>query len=290
MLTPVQRLLADSSEHPNLRLEAAYALSIACVVCSPVDQSKWELLDNLGSILIASKEAEEEEEDEFPESLVIAVMECWAYVISSFRPSTIVNKMYDPDTIVYDHVVAIAGFVREGVNPSVRSAACEVLALLVQYKYTLNQNDWTYELEGRGSPIGGLDAKIASYMRETGKNIGKKNRKVQRSMLKEVLETLETGEGPHKDLQIEDETLSISTWGRYYQANVFRRALQSGFQVHLLENNVPRDVFDVTENSKAKFSMISTITKRADNKTRAVHKRNNVSRKDTAQNAFLYGD
>jgi hypothetical protein len=115
-----------------------------------------------------------------------------------------------------------------------------VLALLVQLKYMANSDGddadaysggWSYAEEPADSVIGGLEQKIAAYMRETGKQIGKKNRKQQRSTLKDVLETLQTGEGPHSELQIEDEIMSVSTWDRFFQAHVFRRALQSGFQV-----------------------------------------------------------
>jgi hypothetical protein len=234
---PLQRIITDEGE-PALRVEAVYALSIACFVCCREDQQKWELIDVLGHLLTASKDADEEG-DEYPESLIIAVLECWAFLISAFRSRAIVPKIYDDNSIIYDHVAAIAGFVREGMNPSVRSVACEVLALLVQFKYEVSsQGDgddddtWCYEDEDpESSLIGGLDTKIERYMKETGKSIGKKNRKVQRSSLKEVLETLQTGEGPHEELQIEDETLSISTWRCFFQVHVFRHALQSGFQV-----------------------------------------------------------
>lgn len=225
---PLQRIITDDGE-PSLRVEALYALTTACFVCCREDQQKWELIDVLGHLLVASKSAEDDG-DEHPEALIIAAMECWAFLVSFFRPSLIVNKLYDDKSIIFDHVEAVAAFVSEGENPTARSAACEVLALLVQFKYVLSPG-WSYALESTDSMIGGLDAKIERFMKETGKNIGKKTRKTQRSLLKEVLETLRTGEGPHQELQIGDETLSVSTWSCFFQAHVFRRMLQSGFQV-----------------------------------------------------------
>ncbi|DAZ92869.1 TPA: hypothetical protein N0F65_003048 [Lagenidium giganteum] len=286
ILTPLQRIVTDPCD-PALRVEAAYTLSIACFVCCSEDQMKWELIDIFGHLLVSSRDSEDDDDD-YPETLVIAVMECWAFLVSSFRTSQIVQQMSDPNAVIFDHVAAVAEYVRDGVNPSVRSAACEVLALLIQLKYQNGGGSWSYEMENPSSALGGLDTKIEKFMRETGKNIGKKNRKVQRSMLKEVLETLESGEGPHHDLQIEDETLSISTWRRFYQAHVFRRTLLTGFQVHLFQNEVLRGVFDVSENENAKVGMISTVKQRASHKSRAVGKRNDVSRKSKAQNSFLY--
>ena len=61
-------------------------------------------------------------------------------------------------------------------------------------------------------------------------------------------------------------------------------------QVHLLENDVLRSVFEVTENSNAKMSMVSTVQRRADNKSRSKYKRNDLSKKNRAQNDFLYGE
>ncbi|GLE01451.1 hypothetical protein PINS_up010281 [Pythium insidiosum] len=292
ILQPLQRLVTDDCE-PALRIEAVYALSIACAVCGREDQQKWELIDVLGSLLVEARDADDngDVEDVFSEDFLVAVMECWAFLLSAFRATSIVSKLQDPDAVIFEHVEALAALVREGMNPGIRSAACEVLALLIQMKYVVNKSSsWSYELEEPSSPLAGLDSKIERFMRETGKNIGKKNRKTQRSMLKEVLETLRTGEGPHKDLQIESETLSVSTWNRFFQANVFRRALQSGFQVHLYENPVLRDVFEVSDNVNAKVSMISTVRRRADHRAKTINKRNDISRKGAAQNAFLYED
>lgn len=58
----------------------------------------------------------------------------------------------------------------------------------------------------------------------------------------------------------------------------------------MVENEVLRDVFDVSEKATAKASMVPTTKRRAGHKSKAVHKRNEVSRKDMAQNAFLYED
>jgi hypothetical protein len=234
----VQRVLTDDCE-AALRVEAAYALSIACFVCTTDDQHTWEVIETIGNLLVASRDAEDDE-DHFPEEFVVALFQSWAFLISAFDPSSVVPKIYDSNSILYEHVQALSSFVREGVNPTVRASACEVLALLVQYKYILEKGSWTYAQEDADSPIGGLDTKIESYMKETGKNIGKKNRKTQRSMLKEVIETLESGEGPVYDLHIEEDTLSISSWSRYFQALVFRRALLTGFQVQSEKNSLKK--------------------------------------------------
>ncbi|KAK1943160.1 Interferon-related developmental regulator 1 [Phytophthora citrophthora] len=292
ILPAVQRIFTDRGES-TLRVEAVYALSITCFVCCPDDEPKWELLEVLGSFLVAAKDAEDDghDEKEFPETLTIAVMECWAFLVSYFNPSVMIGKVYNAQSIVHAHVAALAGFVRGGTNASVRASACEVLALIVQFKYiTAGGGGWTYSHESAGSIISGLTSRIEAYMRESGKSIGKKNRKVQRSMLKEVLETLQTGEGPHKELHSDGETLTVDTWSRFFQAHVLRRALQSGFQTHLVENEVLRDVFEVTENSNAKLALVSTVKRRANMKAKAVHKRNDMSRKDQAQNAFLYDE
>ncbi|KAG7377028.1 Interferon- developmental regulator 1 [Phytophthora pseudosyringae] len=108
-------------------------------------------------------------------------------------------------------------------------------------------------------------------MRESGKSIGKKNRKAQRSVLKEVLEAL----------QAEGECPPGVASSRH---TCFVR---SGFQTHLVENEVLRDVFEVTENANAKIGLVCTVKRRADLKAKAVQKPNDMSRKDLAQNAVL---
>lgn len=58
----------------------------------------------------------------------------------------------------------------------------------------------------------------------------------------------------------------------------------------MYENDVLRDVFDVVEKEKVKNSMISTVQRRADHRSKAIHKRNDVSRKAAEQSAFLYDE
>lgn len=58
----------------------------------------------------------------------------------------------------------------------------------------------------------------------------------------------------------------------------------------MLENEILRDVFEVSDNANAKVGLISTVKRRADHKSKAIHKRNDMSRKNQARNAFLYED
>lgn len=58
----------------------------------------------------------------------------------------------------------------------------------------------------------------------------------------------------------------------------------------MLENDVLREVFDVSEKASVKVSMVPTMKRRANHKSKTVSKRNELSRKDMAQNAFLYED
>lgn len=290
MLLPVQTIFADSHDDA-MRVEAVYALSVACFVCCPDDESKWELLEVLGAFLTAANGAEADgyHGNEFSETLTVAVIKCWAFLASSFHPSVLVGKVYNAQSNVHGHVATLAHFARNGLRASFRMAACEALALIVQFKYMI-AGSWTYSHEPAGSIICGLDTRIEAYMRESGKSVGKKTRKTQRSVLKDVLETLETGKGPFTELQVGGETLSVSTWSRYFQVHVLRRALQSGFQTHLVKNEVLRDVFEIKTNANAKVEPGSAVKRRAGLKTKTVHKRNDMYRKDQAQNAFLYDE
>ncbi|CEG38793.1 Interferon-related protein PC4 like [Plasmopara halstedii] len=288
LLQPVQTIFTDRDDDA-MRIEAVYALSIACFVSCSDDESKWELLEVLGKFLVAANDAEEDGYDgnEFSETLIVAVIKCWAFLVSSFQPSVIVGKVYNAQSIVYGHVAALADFVRNGRNISVRLPASEALALIVQFKYTTAVS-WTYSNEPANSVISGLDTRIEMLMQESAKKIGKKNRKSQRSVLKDVLETLYTGNGPFTELQDRNETLTISTWSRFFQAHVFCRVLESGFQTHLVKNEVLRDIFEIKAHGNAKLGLVSTVERRAGLKAKSVHKRNDISRKDQAQNAFLF--
>ncbi|KAJ0400402.1 hypothetical protein P43SY_001680 [Pythium insidiosum] len=79
-------------------------------------------------------------------------------------------------------------------------------------------------------------------------------------------------------------------FGRFSSSNDPNTVPSATAHVHLYENPVLRDVFEVSDNENAKISMISTVRRRADHRAKAINKRNDISRKGAAQNAFLYED
>ncbi|KDO33354.1 hypothetical protein SPRG_02161 [Saprolegnia parasitica CBS 223.65] len=303
VLQPLRRTVTDKCD-TELRVEAVYALSISVFMCTNEDQPKWEVLELLGSILtgrhvekddndsIGSEDDQRDESDDGlndDPTLKVAAIECWAFLLSCFNPSQIVPMIYDQSSIIADHIVALVNMVQAGEDTTVRAMACEALALVIEYKYAIAQSSWSYDQESSSSPISGLIPKIQSFMKESGKTIGKKNRKTQRSTFKEVLETLETGMGPQeRDMHVEDELIEINTWGRLFQADVLRRELATGFQVHLMQNDVLREIFQVRGHGQAKYNMMSTADKRAGHKTKARSLRASIAMRRRAQNSFLY--
>ncbi|OQR98941.1 hypothetical protein THRCLA_06624 [Thraustotheca clavata] len=197
--------------------------------------------------------------------------------------------IYDQSSIIADHIVSLMNFIQRGEDTAVRAMACQALALLIEYKYNIAQSSWSYDKESSSSPISGLIPKIQSFMQESGKTIGKKNRKTQRSTFKEVLETLATGQGPQdRDIQLEDEIVEVNSWARTIQSDVFRRVLSTGFQVHLSHNDVLREIFQVQNRAQVRNSMLSIADKRAGNKTKARSLRASIAIRRRAQNSFLY--
>ncbi|OQR92788.1 hypothetical protein ACHHYP_03195 [Achlya hypogyna] len=302
ILQPLQRTVTDKCD-TELRVESIYALSISAFLCTNEDQPKWELLELLGSIITgrhapvdggdsnSGSDASDSSDDGLNDdpNLKVAAIECWAFLLSAFNPSQIVPMIYDPNSLVADHIVALVGMVQAGEDTAVRAMACEALALIVEYKYAIAQSSWSYSQESSSSPIAALIPKIQSFMKESGKTIGKKNRKTQRSTFKEVLETLETGMGPQeRDMLVDDEVVEVNSWCRLFQADVLRRVLATGLQVHLGQNDVLRELFQVRGHGHTKNSMISTAEKRAGHKTKARSLRASIAMRRRAQNAFLY--
>jgi hypothetical protein len=164
----ISRAITDKVS-PALRIEAVYALSISCFMCTTEDQMKWDLLELLGSIIMGTYDCNDDDNDDDGDDdanedgaagLMVAAIECWAFILTFFSPSTIVPMFYDPQSILYDHLRVLMSMVQRGEDSVVRSMACEAFALLVEYKYAIAQSSWSYESESASSPIGGLIPKL----------------------------------------------------------------------------------------------------------------------------------
>ena len=146
---PVSRLVRDGADD-QLVVEALYTMTlVACVNCEDTHLHA-QLMQDLGMVFMNTSR--------FNSDAIVAAMECWAFASTLMVSSSFVPKLGDPTMQLHDHVRALTKFVVQDEDAMIRASACEVLALLVEYKQDVVDDTWHYSEET--GPLGGLDVRI----------------------------------------------------------------------------------------------------------------------------------
>jgi len=88
--------------------------------------------------------------------------------------------------------------------------------------------------------------KIQSLSTDCHKYRSKKDRKEQKSSFRDILHTIEEGEEFYEKVKINSaEKLEIDSWAQKKQYQAISRALASGTNMHLTENDLIRGVFNL---------------------------------------------
>lgn len=122
----------------------------------------------------------------------------------------------------------------------VRLAAGEVIALMLERG---RDYDDDYEWEASAA----LTDKLRQLATDSHKYRAKKDRKTQRSSFRDILKYVEDDCPPNIQVRFGLETLSLDSWCRKKQYDTFCQVLGSGMNLHLSENDLLREVFELGE-------------------------------------------
>ncbi|RWS27491.1 interferon-related developmental regulator 1-like isoform X1, partial [Leptotrombidium deliense] len=90
-----------------------------------------------------------------------------------------------------------------------------------------------------------LCEKLKALATDSQKFRAKKERRIQRSSFRDVLRAVEEGEPPSIQIKFGRERLLINSWSRKRQYDAFCQVLASGMNLHLTENELLRDIFEL---------------------------------------------
>ncbi|KAG9289357.1 hypothetical protein G9A89_007918 [Geosiphon pyriformis] len=79
---------------------------------------------------------------------------------------------------------------------------------------------------------------------DSNRRRGKAERKTQRSAFRDILRTVEEGDGVEEKLKFKKQTIYFSSWAKIAQLNAFRDALGEGLHVHFEENELLQSIFE----------------------------------------------
>ncbi|XP_076340105.1 interferon-related developmental regulator 1-like [Tachypleus tridentatus] len=126
----------------------------------------------------------------------------------------------------------------ESPNLELRIAAGEAIAILYE---VIREESVDFEIDN----IENLCETLRQLATDSHKFRAKKDRRQQRSSFRDVLRAVEEGEAPDVRVKFGREVLNIDSWCKKRQYDAICYILGSGMNLHLKENDLLRDIFEL---------------------------------------------
>jgi len=154
----------------------------------------------------------------------------WSLLLSLLSPG-------DAHRLANSNITKFSGLLRSS-DVDLRITGGEAIALILEFAY---QFDEEFLPDGLDSLIESLK-QLAT---DSTKSRSKKDRKEQRSSFRDILRTVEDAEPPNEKVKFGQEVLYLDSWDRKLQYEWFAKVLGSGMNLHLTNNFVLREVFEL---------------------------------------------
>lgn len=226
-------LMNDPSVNPNTRAKCATALGVCCFISGDGVETMSSVLDSLHIIFSASYlKGNGVVPNHTPEltQLHSSALVSWSLLLTLCSTSFI-SKTLDLQLPRLPEIL-------ESPDVDLRIAAGESVAIL----YELARE---YDDNFVGDDIDDLCTKLQLLATDSQKFRAKKDRRQQRSSFRDILRYVETREAPDMRIKFGREILNINTWCRKRQYDSLCQILGSGMNLHLTENELLRDIFEL---------------------------------------------
>ncbi|KAJ1678188.1 Interferon- developmental regulator 1 [Spiromyces aspiralis] len=99
-------------------------------------------------------------------------------------------------------------------------------------------------------------------IREGAKRVKHKERKHQRGIIRDVLNTIEEGDPPSLKLKFKNQIITFGDWTQILRLYAFRDTLSTGFHAHFMDNPLLPAIFNVDIGSAGSGSIQPNVTER----------------------------
>ncbi|CAH0384027.1 unnamed protein product [Bemisia tabaci] len=233
-LIPVLSFVAnDHSVSAHARAKCCNALGVLTFICNTDDFAVT--MRNLQTIFSASYRKGDGTVPIISQDLAVlhsTALSAWT-LLATVVPITSLPSLSD------------LGDLLDSAHLEVRMAAGEAIAVLIEQsrQYNSDEDDDNDDWE----PSEELIQKLHQLSTDSHKYRAKKDRKMQRSSFRDILRYVEDDASPNVQIRFGQETLSLDTWCRKKQYDVFCQVLGSGMNLHLKENDLLREILDLGE-------------------------------------------
>ncbi|XP_053325769.1 interferon-related developmental regulator 2 isoform X2 [Spea bombifrons] len=243
-------ILTDSSAGVSARQSCAASLGLCCYIAAA------DVEDLINSVcclegIISSYNSDCGTANTALHSLLCCAIQSWALLLT-VCPASRIQK------ILESHLPRLPGML-SSENVNLRIAAGECLALLYELARDLDE-DFFYE------DTDALCVTLKKLATDSNKYRAKTDRRKQRSIFRDVLHYVESGEFQEETIKFGLEVMYVDSWTRRRTYSSFKEALGSGIRFHLQYNEVLRDIFSlgsplVLDAAAIKASKISRVEK-----------------------------
>lgn len=224
-------ILMDKSVGPIVRSQFASTLGLCCFISGSDCESCDEILESFQTLFSASYfkgNGVAPNHGTDITALHVACLYAWTLVCTT-QPVSYVAQFADKYLTKLIELL-------DSSDVELRIAAGETIAVIFEICR-----------EGRMdiSPGIGLTDKLRQLATDSQKFRAKKDRRKQRSSFRDVLKYIEDDEIPSETVKFGRERLFIDSWCRKRQYEAFCNVLGSGMNLHLKQNDLLRDVFEL---------------------------------------------
>ena len=298
------------------KAEAIYTLATICFVSSTDEEASWRTFTNIFSMF--ARESLGAGVASMKKPAAPAVLEAAALSWGLLATTVPRNNVVGGDAFEA-YTSKLHPLLFHGSLP-VRAAAGQAAALLYEFAGVssvddhgdIGGSDDDEEGEDQGAEEqdqdqdqGDEDASvksetigetIARLATEYNRYKSKKERKEQRYIFRDILQTVHHGERPEISLTISGESIAFTSWTQIFRLNMLKRALSTGFQAHFSQNSLIRDIFMLGPPQEMPTRLSSLEKRKYMSKNSAASKELTLDRKfdrtarSNMKNAFLNAD
>lgn len=245
-------ILNDKSVKETVRSQIALSLGLCCFIASNGAESVDHIMECLYTIFSASYL----KGNGVLPNLTPHVTALHSSALSAWTLLLTIQPISKATRLADKHVRRIAELLQSN-DVDLRIVAGETIAVL--FEVFQNNQDWHLDDEEV------LSEKLKQLATDSQKFRAKKDRRVQRSSFRDVLKYIEEDLTPSLTVKFGKERLHIESWCRKRQYDAFCSVLGSGMNLHLAENELLREIFElgppVTElvAKATKFERVSVL-------------------------------
>ncbi|CAM9874438.1 interferon-related developmental regulator 1-like [Lampetra fluviatilis] len=223
-------ILVNASASAHSRQSCATALAMCCYISDGMEElvATMKCLEAVFSAAYPSAGSPAPAPSPALQALRCAALLGWALLL------TICPASRD---IIASHLPKLPALLSSD-NVNMRIAAGEAIALLFELAH---EADADFQYVG----VEELCDKLKDLATDGNKSRAKTDRRKQRAIFRDVLKAVEEGEAPSETIRFGPECIYVDSWLRKRTYDAFKDALGSGVRLHLQENELLRDIFEL---------------------------------------------